>query len=258
MFKIYDNKFIGYGESHLVEEFTGSDTKETLQENLRNKPIDWYYRNINITYKRNSLGHRSKEISEIDLDNYILTAGCSHTEGVGLELEKTYPYLLAEKLNCDYYNLSLGGFGVDIITHNLIVWLTTQPKKPKVIILQWSYWARFAHFHHNPSTQLDSNRWVISPEGSHTSSDSARNMLVYGEDINFFKTVEKLAKIKIDCIVKSMNIPIIHLYTHSTNLFSEDDKALFIDKIDSARDNHYGIQTHQLLATKLVNTIKEL
>ena len=42
-----------------------------------------------------------------DQDNYILFIGCSHTMGVGLELEKTYPHILSEKLKMDYYNLAV-------------------------------------------------------------------------------------------------------------------------------------------------------
>ena len=60
----------------------------------------------------NFTGERAQEII---LNNYILFTGCSHTKGVGLALEDTYPYLLAQKLNCDYYNLALGGTGQDVM-----------------------------------------------------------------------------------------------------------------------------------------------
>jgi DNA polymerase III alpha subunit len=54
------------------------------------------------------------KIEDIDLNNYILFIGCSHTEGIGLELQTTYPYLVSEELKCDYYNLGLGGTGIDV------------------------------------------------------------------------------------------------------------------------------------------------
>ena len=61
----------------------------------------------------NSFGHRCKEIADLDFDNYVLFAGCSHTVGVGVTVKQSYPYRVAKKLKCDYYNLGLGDCVVD-------------------------------------------------------------------------------------------------------------------------------------------------
>ena len=44
----------------------------------------------------NTSGFRmSKELDDIDLDNYCLFLGSSHTEGVGVEIEQRYSTLVS-------------------------------------------------------------------------------------------------------------------------------------------------------------------
>lgn len=81
----------------------------------------------------NSHGHRSKEINDVNLRNYILFVG----DNVGLKLdmpiEDTFPYITANKLKIDYYNLSIFNGGIDAVKYNLFVWLSKYPP-PKAII----------------------------------------------------------------------------------------------------------------------------
>jgi hypothetical protein len=63
---------------------------------------------ILIEYKLNSQGYRCNEFN----NQKILTLGCSQTEGHGLPLELTWPYLISEKINKDYINLAKGGEGM--------------------------------------------------------------------------------------------------------------------------------------------------
>ena len=250
MLKLNDN-FIGYQPSTKVDFFSGSDSEYLYKKNLESKPIDGHYRNVEITYSRNSLGHRCKEIAEIDLDNYILVSGCSHTEGIGLELETTYSHILAEKLKCDYYNLGLGGSGIDILLHNLTIWIATQPKKPKAVIIQWPYCQRFTHFSHDPVKCTDPEELILHISNPHTSNKSAIDMLAAGEDIHYFKTFAKLAKIKIDCMLSAINVPVYHICIENRYLFSTKDKILYFFGVDLARDNHSGIRSNRLTAETL-------
>jgi hypothetical protein len=81
----------------------------------------------------NSHGHRSKEINDVNLRNYILFVG----DNVGLKLdmpiEDTFPYMTANKLKIDYYNLSIFNGGIDAVKYNLFVWLSKYPP-PKAIV----------------------------------------------------------------------------------------------------------------------------
>lgn len=78
-------------------------------------------------------GHRSKELCDVNLRNYILFAG----DNVGLKLdmpiEETFPHLTANKLKIDYYNLAIFNGGIDAVKYNLFVWLRKYPP-PKAII----------------------------------------------------------------------------------------------------------------------------
>lgn len=62
---------------------------------------------VEIEYKLNSQGYRCNEFNNQE----ILVLGCSQTEGHGLPLELTWPYLISKKMNKDYINLAKGGEG---------------------------------------------------------------------------------------------------------------------------------------------------
>lgn len=91
-----------------------------------------------LTDQYNSNGHRCKEISEINFQNYILFAGDNGALGLDKPIEQTFPYLIAEKLKCDYYNLSVFNGGLDALRYNLITWFVTQ-KRPKAVILSCEF-----------------------------------------------------------------------------------------------------------------------
>lgn len=62
---------------------------------------------VKIEYSLNKHGYRCNEFSEQE----VLFLGCSQTEGHGLPVELTWPYLLSQKMNKDYACLAKGGDG---------------------------------------------------------------------------------------------------------------------------------------------------
>lgn len=62
------------------------------------------------TYKFNSHGFRCDEFSN---DDSIMFLGCSMTMGIGLPLEDTWAYQVANSLNLKSVNLAIGGAGPD-------------------------------------------------------------------------------------------------------------------------------------------------
>ena len=261
-----NNGFLGHHPDYHNVNFHGSDSKELFEYNLKVQPADWYYRTHEITYIRNSNGHRCREIKDIDLDNYILFVGCSHTEGVGLELEKTYPYLLSQKMNCDYYNLAVGGTGIDVLNYNIVTWFAKVKKPPKLLIVQWQRQGRVTV--KNFSNKSDPNYWYTY--GSWTACNRKNEpvgiFLVYGDTIDFFKTSHLLAKNTIHHIA---NCPIIELNTHYIDTPKQYIKGeLTLEQVDLARDlpkvegkGHLGINSElknaDMLykeAVKLINT----
>jgi hypothetical protein len=257
-----NNDFLGYHPLEHNVSFSGSDSEQLYLENLKSKPVDWYYRTNKISYERNSNGHRCKEINDIDLDNYILFTGCSHTEGIGLELETTYPYLLSKQLNCDYYNLSVGGTSTDTISYNLMTWFAKVKKPPKLLILQWSENLRFILKDFENTENFNPEPWHScgiwsAKEPNKVNAKSVGNFLISSEEIGFFETTNELAKKLIYNIVPC---PIIEV---TSVLQKNNNGSYYLLKIDSARDvrGHLGIKSQLFNSTmiyreaiKLINT----
>jgi hypothetical protein len=239
MISLYQG-FFG-NDAKLTVDFVGSDQENRFKENLNTQSDDWYYRTRKITYSYNSLGHRCKDAKDIDLDNYLLFAGCSHAEGIGLELEKTYPYRIAEMLGCDYYNLALGGSGIDLMTHNLTLWNNHIPKKPKALIVLWPHETRFLSMH------KDSIRLNLVSDGNY----KAKRFILAGEDINFFNSRKQFSE------------------TLITNLYDEckiiqagwsgypKDLSLSLGTKDFARDLlHSGIEANEKFAVEIAELLR--
>lgn len=242
MILLHENGFISYEPNQNLK-FAGTDTEEKYQNNLRLFPDDWYYRTAEITYNYNSLGHRCKDFREIDLDNYILFAGCSTTEGLGLEIEKTYPYMIANKLGYDYYNLSTAGSGMDIITHNLLRWITYVKKMPKMLFVQWPEQDRYATLNDNE----------VITNGIFSAQKSIIDFILAGEDCNFFQSRRELNYRLVTAIYKDAKIINIGVKNFS-EYENITDFCLTVD--DWARDQcHVGIESHHTMATQVINSI---
>lgn len=247
MYQIF-NGFLGYPENRRNENFSTADAKEKFIKNLKIQGPDWYFRkNPNISYVRNSLGHRCKDVSEIDLDNYILTTGCSQTEGIGLPIEKTYSYLLAEKLQCDYYNLGLEGTGIDTMIHNLTIWMNTY-KKPKLLVVRWPEITRYILYRSDSEDYTSIGPWITD--------DKCKYFILLGDEIKFFASVFILARIKID----SFNIPTIYVCPGLIPSYeAPTHHKVFSKEVDKARDmDHSGIITNMNVSIDLYKKYQEM
>lgn len=116
-------------------EWYSSDSKEFYSNNLK-KLQNWRWSGVSIKYEFNSFGYRSKEVDQLDKD-FILTFGCSFTEGTGLHNYQTWPHKLAELLKIDYYNAGKSGTGLDVIYYNSLLWKQHKLPLPKQVIVQW-------------------------------------------------------------------------------------------------------------------------
>lgn len=246
MFSINDS-FIGYNENFRYEKFSGSDDAELYEKSLKLQPIDWYYRTANIEYKRNSLGHRTKEINDTNLDNYILSVGCSFTEGIGLENDKTYTHVLANMLGCDYYNMGLGGHSMLTSIHNTVIWFNKIKKKPKLLIVQSPDITRFPVFF---DTDTRSNN--IGSTTINSKNPKFVEFIIAGDQVNYWQTTYKLYMLQF----KSFGVPIIELCYHNLreefpNRSEDQKEKIDFVSIDYGRDSHSGIETNRKLAQSI-------
>lgn len=250
-----NNDFLGYHPIQHNVAFSGSDTAELYEKNLKVQPDDWYYRNNTISYNRNNNGHRCKNIEDLDLDNYILFSGCSHTEGIGLALENSYPYLLSKKLNVDYYNLAVGGTGTDVVIYNLVTWFAKIKKPPKLLIVQWPHHVRsIAKKHFSKPAESEVEQWIAYGLWN----KKAGAFLVEGESLGIFKSARILAKNTINNIA---TCPVVEIVTSHDILSTHEVKK---KQLDYARDispdgsSHMGIKSELLCTETLYEKIGNL
>jgi hypothetical protein len=237
------DELIGHPIYNKTIYYAGSDREPTYKENLAKMPADWYYRNHEVIYKYNKHGHRCIELADLNFENYILFLGDSQTEGIGLELETTYPYLVSQKLGIPYYNLGLGGSGPDSMCYNLSLWLSKFPK-PKFISLYWSDHTRFV-------TKIKgSNLYTV---GGLWSDDIIRKEFVkYAELSGFF---EARLFLNANMINNLLNY---HKIAHTSISFFNDEvpntAVKLFKPVDRARDlMHGGIETNRIVADYIVS-----
>ena len=240
------NEFIGTNEYDKVLNFLPGDTEELFLENLKTADNDWYYRNADITYSLNDNGHRCKNIRDIDLSNYVLFGGCSHTTGIGLELEKTYPYLISNMLGYDYYNLSMPGAGIDVMEYNILTWLGKISKKPKIVFIQLPDHTRFCT--HNKHIGAD----FFIESGSWATDKGELDMIVNCEDIGFFNARKHFTY---ENMFNVIDVPIVKINVFGqNNQFDYDVKAR---GRDLARDLcHLGINSNLELTKNIYSFIQ--
>jgi hypothetical protein len=122
-----------------IYNFHSTDSEELFLDNKNKLGEGWYYYNNPIEYKFNSWGYRTKEFNDLN-DDYLLTFGCSYTEGIGLHYEDQWTTKFAKKLNLDIFNLGMGGTGIDfqytntMLFHNFLI---KNNKPPKLVVYQW-------------------------------------------------------------------------------------------------------------------------
>lgn len=231
--------FLG-AEPNITKEFSGSDTLKNLQTKIKTAPDNWYYKDKKIIYNYNSYGHRCVDIKNINLNNYILFLGCSHTEGVGNLLEDTYPYIVAQELKCDYYNLAIGGTGLDTMYHNLNIWLNTITKPPKHIIWQWPEPTRFL------SDISPENEINIFNSGLWSTDTNHKNFILMADMVGFFSARVKLLEILLKNIPNVLELEIF--------VGSKEGRIIY-DFLDRARDDHAGYLSHKHLANSILKRL---
>lgn len=239
---IFRNDFICFESADKILNFSGSDREELYEENLKKMPQDWVYRDYKkITYKFNSLGFRCEDISNLDFDNYVLFTGCSHTEGVGLALEDTYPYQVSKKLGCDYFNLAIGGTGIDILEYNLITWFLKHKKKPKYVFIQWPDHSRYTGVFPNYDNLIPIGNWYKEPEFKTFIASTEITGNSYAKKVLASRVLRNI-----------IDVPIIDIQFSGLNSFQPYD--LIIKIIDFARDRiHSGIQSNYTITKQILN-----
>jgi len=135
-------------DCEVGSDFSGTDTKELFQKNLKTQPLNWEYRNKVIKYTLNSNGYRTKEFKNIDWANSIVVFGCSFVFGVGLDDEDTICSQLAKITGIPVVNLGVGGSSMTYSLHNSII-LKNGYSTPKAVVHIWTDYHRTVYYRRN-------------------------------------------------------------------------------------------------------------
>jgi hypothetical protein len=184
----------------------------------------------------NSNGHRCKEISEINFQNYVLFAGDNGSLGLDKPLEETFPYIISHKLKCDYYNLSVFNGGLDALKLNLISWFTKH-KKPKAVIITCEFM----------NSLLVSDKNFLYIEAADYNTQEIQDVANFGNTCGFFEGRNKIAR---DLLLQYLICPIYQLrYNNTIQLFSNTE----VTDIEYNGDKFDYQNIAQIILEKIVN-----
>jgi hypothetical protein len=238
MFNQVSHLYLKYANQTV--DWLAGDTEERYLDNLQNKhesltKFNWINANINYTF--NSYGFRSEEFS---LDPSIIFLGCSHTVGIGLPLESTWPYLVSAQLGLKRFNLGIGGTSNDTafrLGHNWIPQL-----KPKLVILLSPDSTRSELHSH---TDLIENLGIWTD--NYSESEYYKRWITHktNTDMNHLKNI-----LAIKQICSEYNIKYLHKNTDKIDGWFAD----FSVRVDYARDlQHLGVKSNKILADYFIS-----
>ena len=252
--------------------FHSTDSEELFHKNSKEKGPNWFYYDNRIEYKFNSWGYRSKNFEDLS-ENYLLTFGCSYTEGIGLHYENTWSAKLAKSLGLDLFNLGSGGSGSDFQMYNTILFFNSvlkSGKLPKLVVYQWPTNHRITYAFKNEET----NAIEFQPfSGALPEEWYPQNSLKYG-NWYFYSYLENCGELiknnnlfpmTVDALWKSAGVKVLH-WTYSDD-FEMINKESFIsnnvdlinvidDSQSKARDcSHNGIESQDIVVNHLIKKL---
>ena len=203
-----------------------------------------------IEYAFNSLGYRTKEISELP-DEFLLTFGCSYTEGVGLNTDQIWTHAVSQHLNLDLYNAAKQATGPDIQCINSLMWNSNNLPTPNLVIVQWPQKTRrHFGFKKSNSIELHDRSDTNTPDGVWW---ARRYIVDTGEmSINLYSWFESFNN-----TWKLAGVPVLN-FTWDDDLAEELENSRYKlwtirpDATDKARDRqHDGPIFHQQTADRI-------
>lgn len=139
-----------HNERGVVTYYLQGDTKDKHTYNKNRFGSEWIYSESNFSYNMNSYGYRmDKELCDVDFNNYYAFFGCSFTVGVGLPNNETFVYRIAKDSNVDYINGAIGGASPSLCYYNFVQLMSTAPKYPKCVIINWPPITRQCYWYEN-------------------------------------------------------------------------------------------------------------
>lgn len=204
------------------------------------KLIKGFIGNDNHNNLYNSLGHRCKEIDELNFHNYILFFGDNVALDLNKPIEATYPYLISKSLKVDYYNLSIFNGGVDCFRYNLLSWFKQfKDDPPRFIVVGFEFLNAVMVSNHNYD-YLDPADFNIQ---------DVSDLYHYANLSGFFSGRNLLNE---SLLIRNINLPIYQInFKDKNTLFT---KNVFDIKYDGSLDDSQQIAKDFYIEYKLRNS----
>lgn len=186
----------------------------------------WHADSFN--YKYNSHGFRSCEFDLTDTRSKILTFGCSHTVGVGIPQNETWPEQFRRLYFPDHvvWNAGLGGAGADTVARLAVNMIPII--KPVLVIILWPSLFRFETYENNP---VFNGAWTMEKDNLQYEDNTAYNNQTKNKTIlQLLQAVHGFEILSID---------------FDDTLQKVYDKVLWSKGRDGA---HFGVEWHQQIA----------
>ena len=194
-----------------------------------------------IDYKFNELGFRGDDLKTYkSAKKKFLTFGCSHTFGVGNELENTWAQRVSDRTGHSYMNCGIQGTSNDTISRSVLSF--TEYLKPDFVIVLHTY------PHRQEYTTSEGRRCSYKPDGkwdfweTKEGSEIQDNITSIQNDKNDLDNLHR-NKMLIYYYLKSLSIPLLQYEL-------EDYLDLQIDN-DLVGSGHAGIQTNKDFSIKV-------
>jgi len=170
--------------THLIDNkqsihFSGPDSPERLEENLKLASADWKYRTKTIEYHINANGYRAPEWDTIDWKNSIVILGCSCTFGVGQAEDETISYYLEQLTGRPVVNLGYSAASNQLLLDNAGA-IINQFEIPYAVVANWTTTDRMRFF--TKYVALDLGPWTPPPPDSIPPPDAEVDLARYWED----------------------------------------------------------------------------
>lgn len=212
--------------------WTGSDNEEAFK---RNKPAG--YTPTSITYTYNRYGYRTPDFELNNGKRNILCLGCSHTEGVGLNEQYTWPSVMktyfSEK---NVYNLGVGGTSGDFAVR--LLYNIVNMFDPEVVFLLWPPANRIELITNRSGIQTLSVSTIQHPD----QMDFLDDAFCY----NYYqKNLVMLELMQVKYRIKVVTLTQDEILTAPGFVAAGKDRP--------ARDGHYSAGQHQIIASTFFN-----
>jgi hypothetical protein len=232
-----------------------SDTKENWKDGLKKFGPTWHYATKPVTYTYNSLGYRTKELSEVNNKEFFIAYGCSYTEGVGLAEDEMYHHLVSQDLNLPCLNYGVGGSGPNLQLTNTTLFLKNTDRLPKFVLMQWPTDDRV-------TLPGDNKLDFIGSWTNNGKNFSGNNFYNYWIDDNRSQNQNLINIHTADLLWKSAGVPVLHFTLHNNEIsiprFASGGRVDPPNEA-SARDIfHPGPNWHRYIATQILNKIPTL